>query len=152
MVHEKPECEFGHSLLAINDTFHVSDEDGSLVTPYFTVPFLQYCLDHFTNLTSHEEDELGNAPVVKVLICFNHSQPEDFDSRGLHSVSVGLATVMGISLVLSATSIAIAALVRNIFLTTHVLSLSKKNEADQKDEGVCATRTMLVVVVLAHYD
>ncbi|CAL8144430.1 unnamed protein product [Orchesella dallaii] len=111
VIHEKPDCQFGHSLIAINGTFSVSSEDLSLVTPDFTVPFLQYCLDHFTNLQYHEKDEPGDTPVVKVLMCFNQTQPDVFDPRGLQSVSVGFATIMGIALLLSAAAIAIAALV-----------------------------------------
>lgn len=127
IVHEKPDCQFGHWLHPINGTFSVNELDGSLVTSDFTVPFMQYCVDHFTNLKSHEND-LGDEPVVKVLLCFNDTQESDqqMDTHGLHEISAAFATVIGIASVLSAISIAVAAMVssflkkvQQVCITTH---------------------------------
>lgn len=103
--------------MPINGSFSINHVDGSLVTPDLTFPFLQYCVDHFINLKVHEDQSESGAPLVKVLMCFNQTQDDQsglvdpFDPRGLHTISVALATVIGVSLVLSAASIGIAALV-----------------------------------------
>lgn len=106
VLHEKPDCEFGHSLIPTNGSFTIHVNDSSLITPEYTFPFLQYCVDYFMDLNVPEDEQV----VTKVLMCFNHTSAF-VDTRGLTTISVGFATVIGISLVLSAISIAIAALV-----------------------------------------
>lgn len=109
IVASNPTCSDGIRLEPI-ETYNISD-NGTLQTPSFSAPLLSYCLDYFIDKAKGNTDERSLVPILKAMICFD-TKYDELDSKGLIVLPHGVAVVFGITMIISAICLAVAAVVR----------------------------------------
>lgn len=114
-----PTCSDGTRLehvdsynISANGTLHykvIAEESGTDST--FSAPLLSYCLDYFMDKKKRTETSTSadDIPKLTAMICFDTNY--EMDSKGLIIVPQSVAVVFGVTMIISAICLAIAAAV-----------------------------------------
>jgi hypothetical protein len=114
-VASNPTCADGTRLESIS-VYNIS-ENGTLQTPNLSAELLTYCLDYFIDRRKGAVDEI--VPKLTAMICFDNNY-QKIDSQGLIIVPQHVAIVFGITMIISAICLAIAAAVSFECLFTYI--------------------------------
>jgi hypothetical protein len=106
ILSSSPHCQIGLRVEPLGE-YNIS-KNGTLQTLDYSAPFLSYCVDYFVNksITGVLDDKM--VPELKALVCFNEDL-DNVDLQGLIVLPQELGIVFGISMIISAVCLAIAA-------------------------------------------
>lgn len=99
----------GTRLVPISENDYKITENGTLETSSFSAPLLNYCLDYFKDRGKQEE------PKLSVMMCFDDEYDGRVDLKGLIELPYTVGVVFGITMIISAICLAIAAVVSQCF-------------------------------------